>query len=235
MSDEQSSGTDLIPGMVTMVEQTVPVLPGEPPAPIEPSTRTDHFDVVLRGYERHQVDTHLRALAVLVEQLREELTESSRRDSVLSADLARLRGENERGRPSFEALGERVAQMLSLAESEASQLRADAEKDAAALRQAADQEAANTRSAARREAEELGAAARREVVELSDQRVVLLTEIAAIRDTLNSVLAATSEQWPSLAPSEDSLPLDGADEPATHADEDLEATQVIEVPKKPRR
>jgi DivIVA domain-containing protein len=232
VADMPPSASDLIPGMVTVVEQaSVPA--AEPSAAAEPPAQPTHFDLVLRGYERHQVDGHLDRVAALVEQLRAELAESTRRESSATTELARVRGELERGRPSFDALGERVSQMLGLAESEATQLRADAQHDAKALRHAAGREAADLRSDARREAEELGAAARGEVAELGEQRVALLTEIAAMRDALNSILAAASEQWPSLAPSDDSVPPDSADEQEKLADEDLAQTRAIDLTTKP--
>jgi DivIVA domain-containing protein len=193
-------GSDLIPGMVTVIEP-VGQSGHEPWAPREAPGQTNQFDLVLRGYDRHQVDAHLDRVAAVVEQLRVELTESARRESATTAELAMVRAEMERGKPSFDALGERVSQMLRLAESEAAQLRSDADHDAKALRQAAEREAADIRSDARRDAEELGASARRELAELNQQRVTLLTEMADMRDTLDSILGRTSEQWVSLAPS----------------------------------
>jgi len=191
-----STGDDLVPGMVTVVE----VADAAPAAP-QQSGDVGGFDVVLRGYDRHQVDGHLARVAVLVEQQRAELAATAARESASTAELARVSAELERGRPSFDALGERVSQMLGLAETESDQMRADAERDASVLRLAAEREAADIRSDARREAEELGAAARREVADLSDRRVELLTEIAQMRDALNTILAGVTEQWPSLAPS----------------------------------
>jgi hypothetical protein len=208
------------------------------------STHGDHFDLALRGYDRHQVDRYVHAAAELVEQLRAELAQASLREQAATAELVRLQAEHERGKPTFDALGERVTQMLTLAEREAGQLRSDAEQDASALRRASEREAATMRSDARKEAEELGAAARREVAELSDQRVTLLTEIAGIRDTLNTVLASTPEQWPSLAPSDapppsdddEGAPVPGRDEVLDEAnaetnDEtiDLDQTMAIDV------
>ncbi len=211
---------DLVPGMVTVEESA--------PAPAaHPSGALDGFDVVLRGYDRHQVDGHLARVAVLVEQLRAELAGSTARESAATAELARVSAELERGRPSFDALGERVSQMLGLAESEAAQMRSDAERDATALRHAAEREAADIRSDARREAEELGAAARREVAELADRRVELLTEIAQMRDALDGILAGASEQWPSLSPSQAPLPTDEDGEPGQV--EDLADTRTIDL------
>lgn len=212
MSEDQPTvqlpapGNDLIPGMVTVVDEAAPTTP--PPIAAQPVSlaatpaQPSGFDLVLRGYERHQVDRYVYHLTVLLEELRSRLGDSSQREAVATAELADVRAELERGRPSFEALGERVSKMLTLAESEAAQLRADAERDAKALRHASEREAAEIRTAAHRDAEELGAAARREVSDLTERRVVLLSDIAGMRDALNDVLAGATEQWPSLAPKE---------------------------------
>ncbi len=151
-ADTVQAETQLIPGLAPVVPLT-----GEPT--VTPSS----FDLVLRGYDRHQVDEHLRQLAGTIEQLRTE--------------LARTSSELERGRPSYDALGERVAQILGLAEAEAAQLRSDAERDAADLR-----------VQAHRDAEELVASVRREVDELGQRRSALLAEMEAMRQTLGGIL-----------------------------------------------
>jgi cell division septum initiation protein DivIVA len=193
---------DLIPGMVAAPVAAPPVGIFERVPP------TDSFDVVLRGYERHQVDDHLAHQAATEAQLRSELEALAAREATAQQELTAIRKELERGRPTFDALGERVTQMLGLAESEAEQMRADAARDAAELRERAVNEAADVRSAARREAEELGAAARRELGALKEERVDVLTDVAGMRDRLNDILAGTSEQWPSLAPAEESTQID---------------------------
>jgi cell division septum initiation protein DivIVA len=191
---------EIVPGMAA-----VPV-GGAPPAfelpAAAPPATTDHFYLSLRGYDRNQVDDYVARISVLVGQLRAEAATAAARSATAEADLARVRGELERGRPSFDALGERVSQMLGLAESEADQMRTDAGRDAAQIRSDAEQEAADVRALAQREAEELGASARRELGALTQHRVELLTEIARMRDTLNGLLAGAGEQWPSLAPTQ---------------------------------
>ena len=190
---------EIVPGMVP-VGVAGPPAP-EPPAPA-PLATTDHFDLALRGYDRNQVDDYVARVAVLVDQLRAEGGMAAARSAQAEAELARVRRELERGRPSFDALGERVSQLLGLAETEADQMRTDAGRDAAQLRSDASQEAEQVRAMARREAEELGALARRELSALNRNRVELLTEISQMRDTLNGILAGAGEQWPSLAPTE---------------------------------
>ncbi len=187
-------GDDLVPGMVTVVEDRGPVLvPDRPP-------HAEGFDLVLRGYDRHQVDAHLARTAALVTDLQEALAAAGVRESAQAAELAAVRAELERGRPTFDALGDRVAQMLTLAETEAAQLRRDAEHDAAALRSAAERESADIRSDARREADELGATARRDVSTLGQRRQQLLSDIQAIRDQLDAVATGRPDLPPAVDP-----------------------------------
>ncbi len=187
---------DLVPGMTSVLT--------EPERPLV----FDRFDVVLRGYERHQVDEYVGRLTAAEAQLRAELDAAADREAAAQEELTRLRSELERGRPTFDALGERVSQMLGLAETEAEQMRSDAATEAAAVRDAAAKDAADVRSDARRDAEELGAAARRELAKLKEHRVAALTDVAQMRDRLNDILAGTAEQWPSLAPVEEVSSID---------------------------
>lgn len=221
-------GDDLVPGMVTVVEDRGPVLvPDRPP-------HAEGFDLVLRGYDRHQVDAHLARTAALVTDLQEALAAAGARESALAAELAAVRAELERGRPTFDALGERVAQMLTLAETEAAQLRREAEHDAAALRSAAEREAADIRSDARREADELGASSRRDVSTLSQRRQQLLSDIEAIRDQLDAVAAGRPDLPPAVDPvATDTLVLElpdsaSRDETELDIEADAEGEAVIE-------
>jgi cell division septum initiation protein DivIVA len=123
------------------------------------------FDVVMRGYDRRQVDDYIASLY---------------------AAHAKLQAELRRGRPSFEALGERVSQILVIAEAEADEMREHARQDAA-----------QTRRQAEVEAEALGAAARRELEELEERRTALLADLGTIRAAADQALVQTDVVWPS--------------------------------------
>jgi DivIVA domain-containing protein len=151
---------ELVPGMATVVEDL--------PVGTFANQQFAHFDVVMRGYDRRQVDDYLARAAAVDAQMRSEL---------------------ERGRPSFDALGKRVTQMLELAEAEAEQMRMQAREEAARVRQQA-----------AREAEELGAAARRELNALHERRAALLADLAMVRATVEQTLAQAASVWPSDAP-----------------------------------
>lgn len=223
------SGADLIPGLVG-ADRPAESNGGELPT-AEAAAQPYNFDLVLRGYDRHQVHQHLDRVAALIEQLRGELAEATRRESGHAAELRRLQSDLERGRPSYDSLGERVGQILGLAESEANQLRADARHDSDTWRDAAGREAADIRSDARREADQLVAAARSEVEELDLRRTALLVEMESIRDRIQSVLSGASEPW---RPQASEPPLDRTDTTDTTSvpeDVNLSDTQVIDLDK----
>src|SRR5690606_2556909 len=132
------------------------------------------FEVQMRGYERSQVEKHIRALESALTQVR-----SRNRD--LDKQIVRLRQElaeketslREVEQPSYSGLGARIEHLLRLAEeqaselvgqadAEASEMRAEARVDAQELRAAAENDAAEMRANAKREADELIAEAKSE-------------------------------------------------------------------------
>jgi DivIVA domain-containing protein len=224
MSDDRhttiwTSAADLVPGMPsTEVRPELEILPApagdadqlsvtESP---EPGASAPPFDLTLRGYDRHQVDDYLLRVEAAFAQLGASLDQSVARESAVAAELAVVRAELDRGRPTFDALGERVSQMLGLAESEADQMRADALREAEKVREQAGLDAAQLRSDARRDADELGAVARAGVAELERRRGEMLSQITGIRDTLDSILGR-SQGWPATA-NHDTLPAVTLDE-----------------------
>jgi cell division septum initiation protein DivIVA len=120
--------------------------------PVEPETPAQVFDVVLRGYDRGQVDrwvagledelAELRFRAESVAALQAELVEQRTK---VAADRERFAAERDAWQPSFAELGERAAQMLTLAQDEAEALRARAEQEAAQLRELTQREMADLR------------------------------------------------------------------------------------------
>jgi len=113
------------------------------------------FDIVLRGYERRQVDEHLAALV-------NDRMSAQRRVVDLEQHLARLRQEYEAGgqnEPSYASLGARVEKMLRLAEEESRDVRAEAKAaseqirsqaatDVEEIRRLGEEDAARRKSAA---------------------------------------------------------------------------------------
>jgi cell division septum initiation protein DivIVA len=114
------------------------------------------FDIVLRGYERRQVDDHLATLV-------NDRLAAERRVADLEQQYARMRQEYEAGadanEPSYSALGARVEKILRLAEEEARDVRAEAaangektraqaSSDVEAIRRKGEEDAAARKAAA---------------------------------------------------------------------------------------
>ncbi len=126
--------------------------------PPQPGRHEQNFDVALRGYDRNQVDRHIGHLDRL-------LTEAH-------AEIERLRD----GRPSYRDLGGRIAQMLTLAEDQADEIRTDATRATEDVR---------------RQAQEAAEAAEREE---SERREKLDREERERRETLDREEAQRREQ-----------------------------------------
>jgi len=185
------------------------------------------FDIVLRGYDRGQVDRQVswleeqlgaadRDLQAVTETLRrteQDATAARRQAEKAAAELAR-------GKPTFEALGERVTAILSLAEEEADVLRQGGREEAEETRQEllaehaaardaaqqerrtaqqqseailaqAQQEAQRVIGDARRHAAETTSAAQRQVEAMTRQRDAIRAELARVRERFAAVMSGT--------------------------------------------
>jgi len=146
------------------------------------------FDLVRRGYDRHQVDGHL---AWLEERLRE--TESLRSAAEhaaarAAAEAAGARDELEQNRPDWASFGERIGSILRLAEDEAAELRQRGARDAEHLaadarRMAEDADRAHSRRVqeAEREAQETVRSA-----QIEGERIVREAQQIAAREERDS-------------------------------------------------
>src|SRR5437762_3483158 len=124
------------------------------------------FVTAMRGYDRQQVDEHIRQIEAEVRQHREQAQAMQRE---LSEARRQIHGQD---RPAYSGLGARIEQLLRLAEeqatevvqaarSEAGEIKATAKVEAAELRAGAENEAAELRANAKRETGEQQAAAER--------------------------------------------------------------------------
>ena len=91
------------------------------------------FATVMRGYDRHQVDEHIRNLAAETRRHQEDAL-GARREL---ADAQRQIQEQER--PTYSGLGARIEQLLRLAEEQATEHDADRRARAARDRDATDE------------------------------------------------------------------------------------------------
>jgi cell division septum initiation protein DivIVA len=98
------------------------------------------FEQVRRGYDRQQVDAHLRALQTRLAELRQAHRQEHQRADWVEKELREARELLERraatvppGAPKEEGFGFRVEKLLRTAEDEAAEVRNDAAREAAAL------------------------------------------------------------------------------------------------------
>lgn len=149
----------------------------------------DTFRVVLRGYEPAQVNERINELTKVAAQARAQRDALAARLEAAERDLAEATQAQTASTgaapvaaepPTYEHLGDRVGQILTLADQEAQDLRRRAEEQIAGLRRQLDEEeqatrekaeryAAETRSAAESEAARIVADARRAADERIDK------------------------------------------------------------------
>lgn len=117
---------------------------------------TPRFEVVIRGYDRTQVDDALDSLGKQIAALRADREAQSRRAEQLTEQIASMRADQgavgaqaqAAAAASSQAMGTRISQMLQLAEEEASDIRRSALEDQDRIR--ADIDSANRESEAMR-------------------------------------------------------------------------------------
>jgi hypothetical protein len=167
-----------------------------PPAGVDLS-----FAVVLRGYDRGEVDAYVRSRDAQERRLRSALglAEQRRDEAVAHAEATqvendRLREAGQPSRPDESSFGPRAERLLRLAESEAADIRAQAARDAAELGERIQQAAEAQRHAVEQSfvarAAELEDAAARRAAALQEREDELLLQLAAIRAEADRVNTA---------------------------------------------
>lgn len=135
--------------------------------------REDPFEVVMRGYNRRQVDDYVTRSRNQIRDLEERLARALDEVEQVRREVAELRNQSAPAKPQHEEVSERMAQILALAEEEAAQkrnsadeeilrVRNEAEEEAKRLVQEATDEADNIRSSAQAQAEQTVSAANTE-------------------------------------------------------------------------
>ncbi|MDE3131712.1 MAG: sugar-binding protein, partial [Acidobacteriota bacterium] len=109
-----------------------------------PEEAAPAFELVRRGYDRDQVDNHL---GWLEDQLRNaevarDAAEQAAASAAREAEVARE--ELERGRPQWHEFGDRITEILNLAEDQGAQIRAQRSQEADELLAEARQLSADT-------------------------------------------------------------------------------------------
>src|SRR5215207_852663 len=99
---------------------------------------TGGFTLVMRGYDRVQVESHIRQLEQAVHDATARINDLETQLTRLQTDLVNANDQlQEAERPSYSGLGSRIEQLLRLAEEQAAEVVASATADANELRAAA--------------------------------------------------------------------------------------------------
>jgi cell division septum initiation protein DivIVA len=197
---------------------------GTTTSPTTDSAGTPDFTIVLRGYERTQVDLFIERLQARIEELtnaatkaktgttdaRDRINELERKVAEQSKQL------DEAAQPTLSGLGTRVEQLLRLAEEQANEHRDESKREAekliaaahleskevvekaravaTAVKTAAEREAKATRDSAEREANEGRAAAKREAEALRAEAERETSQLRTVTDHEVAELRATAER-----------------------------------------
>jgi cell division septum initiation protein DivIVA len=156
------------------------------------------FTIVLRGYERKQVNERLARIAADRRAAAERVAVLERRVEQLRVELQDAQRPAGRAETSYAGLGARVEKILRLAEEEAAELRAEALGQAENVGRAAQTAAGQVRVRAEQDGRARREQTRQETATLLDQagaqaaqaRGEATTEAAASRDEAEGVLAA---------------------------------------------
>ncbi|RFU19759.1 hypothetical protein [Geodermatophilus marinus] len=160
--------------------------PRRDPVPMREAQHS--FDVVLRGYDRHQVAETIERLDADLRVALADRDAAMGRAADLAGQLSALHGELDQlrrkaassGPATFEGMSERISHMLRLAEEEAADIRRTAEEEAQALREqtAAEERAMLERHAAgQAEVERMIAEARQSAEQIASKAQIRADEL----------------------------------------------------------
>jgi flagellar biosynthesis/type III secretory pathway protein FliH len=170
-----------------------------------------HFDMVLRGYDRVQVDQYV--------------TELGEENAALRGALHRLRTENRAApvaetpkptpysparydpdTPAEDSFGFRAEKLLRLAEREAAEMRADATRDAEGVTTTARQRAEEQLRAAEQEADDVRSRAAQEAARLNHLHTSTKGELRRLAELLNAELERPDPAEPVETPEPEGTP-----------------------------
>ncbi len=134
----------------------------------------DSFEVVMRGYNRRQVHDHIGRLRNQIRDLEERLGRAMEQAEHGRVELAEARRRLAEAPQDYDELGQRLSQILKLAEEEAASKKQTAEAEATRLREQAAAEAERLVAGAQEQAQSIVSAAQSE----ADRRVAEATEAA---------------------------------------------------------
>jgi cell division septum initiation protein DivIVA len=149
---------------------------------LQSSMQEDSFEVVMRGYNKRQVDDYVLQCQHHIRDLAQRLALAEQEIERVRADAA-VAIEKASSKPVHEEVSERLSQILRLANEEAERERANAADEIAALRAAALADTQTLRELAQRETDELRQQA---LAETEAQRQKVQAETNALRERVHA-------------------------------------------------
>lgn len=176
------------------------------------------FATVLRGYDRDQVDEYINRLDSWVQEWRQRAASAESSAGKARHEVSELRGQiqalEERtitSMPqSFEALGDRVGDILKAAFAAADEMRNEASTECTRLVESAQEEAARII----REAEANRDNAQSEVMALVQRREAIIGHLASLRHDLSGLLGEGAGPEPVRVDDQPEVVMGDFDEPA---------------------
>ncbi|MQA87310.1 MAG: hypothetical protein GEV03_22445 [Streptosporangiales bacterium] len=162
---------------------------------ILPALNEDSFDIVMRGYNRQQVDEYLtrtkqqiQGLEQRLAQAMNEAQETRREGEKARQELAATKKQLEGAEPSYDELGERLSQILKLADQEAASKKTNADSEAERVRKAAEEDAKRIVADAQGQVQRVESAARERVDKLLHHHTDLVRRLTNVRDSVVELL-----------------------------------------------
>lgn len=162
---------------------------------ILPAMNEDSFAIVMRGYNRKDVDEHLARTKQQIQGLEQRLAqalneaqEARREAEKVRQELAATKKQLEGQEPSYDELGERLSQILRLADQEAASKKTSADAEAERVRKAAEEDAKRIVAEAQGQVQKVETAARERVDKLLYHHTDLVRRLTNVRDNVVELL-----------------------------------------------
>jgi cell division septum initiation protein DivIVA len=208
---------------------------------IIPQLGEDHFDVVMRGYDRRQVDERVSMLRSRAQELERRLEAAQNEAAEAWREVDSFRAAATSAPPTAQQLGDRITGLLRLADEEAAARRSAAKTDADRLSKEAEERSRQVMTEAEERARRLLAEAdeksrrsdieaRRRIDSLERHHSDLVQRMTRMRDVLVDLLGQERSATEAAKPAPSSAP---AGQPGSAADDTMEESVRIVQAQRP--
>jgi cell division septum initiation protein DivIVA len=218
-----------------------PLPTGNDQTAIIPQLGEDHFDVVMRGYDRRQVDERVARLRSRAEELERRLEAAQTDASDAWREVESFRQSATHAAPTAQQLGDRITGLLRLADEEATARRSAAKVDADRLTKEAEERTKQALSEAEERARKVLAEAeersrrsdidaRRRIDSLERHHTDLVQRMTRMRDVLVDLLGQERAASEAAKPAPSSAP---AGQPGTPGGKAQESVRIVAAQSSP--